>query len=84
MDDIYHIPTAKEACQTLSQAINSSQFRRKEYFDTFKNEHRYLQSEMFELCLYLIREMAKDSYLTDGRNEWCQRKAKEIVKVIGE
>lgn len=77
-------PTAKEACETLSRAINSSQFSTKEFIETFKKEHRYLQSEMFQLFLNIIRAMAKDDYPVDGRNEWCQTKAKEIVKVIGE
>ena len=77
-------PSAKEACETLSRAINSSQFNRKEFMATFRNEHRYLQSEMFQLFLNIIREMAKPEYPVDGRNEWCQSKAKEIVKVIGE
>lgn len=77
-------PSAKEACETLSRAINSSQFSRKEFIETFKKEHRSLQSEMYQLFLNIIREMAKEDYPYDGRNEWCHNKSKEIVNVIGE
>ena len=72
-------PSATDACETLFRSINSSGFSKKEFLSAFNKEHRYLQGEVFSLAKNIIKNCASNDYLTDGRNEWCQRQAKNIV-----
>ena len=72
-------PSATDACETLFRSINSSGFSKKEFLSAFNKEHRYLQGEAFSLAKNIIKNCASNDYLTDGRNEWCQRQAKNIV-----
>lgn len=68
-----------KACRDLADAINVMGFNKDKFLVEFARTHRYLQSEIFELALKLILFCSEDSYGTDGRNEWCQRVAKDIV-----
>ena len=72
-------PSATDACETLFRSINSSGFSKKEFLSAFNKEHRYLQGEAFSLAKNIIKNCASNDYLTDGRNEWCQKQAKNIV-----
>ena len=72
-------PSATDACETLFRSINSSRFSKKEFLSAFNKEHRYLQGEAFSLAKNIIKNCASNDYLTDGRNEWCQKQAKNIV-----
>lgn len=67
------------ACRELSDAINNMGFKKDRFLDEFDRTHRYLQGEIFELCLKIIQHCAEDTYGTDERNEWCKRIAKDIV-----
>jgi len=72
-------PSATDACEILFRSINSSRFSKKEFLNHFDSEHRYLQGEAFDLAKKIIKHCSADEYRTDGRNEWCQRQAKNIV-----
>lgn len=47
-------------------------------------EHRYLQSEMFKMCLAYIKELSEhyENGRYDARNEWACKTANEINKMI--
>lgn len=51
-----------------------------EYFARF--EHRYLQNELMQFCVYYIYEMAKNGEkgLYDPRNEWACKIAMELAE----
>lgn len=71
--------TESKACRDLANSINVMTFSNKDFLKQFDREHRYLQSQIFQLALDLIAHCASKDYGTDGRNEWCQVFAKEIV-----
>ena len=68
-----------KTCKDLSYALNIMGFDYKTFFEQFDQEHRTLQSEMFDLALRIVAHCANKDYRTDGRNEWCQRVAQQIV-----
>lgn len=76
---------AKQSTEMVTNMLNSSIFNKKLFCHIMATrEHRYLQSEFFELCLKWIETVASDDYPMDGRNEWCHTYAKEIQKLIEE
>ena len=72
--------TAKESYEKLSEAINNFGFNKTEFMKCYRKDHRALQASIFELAINIIEETAKDDYQYDGRNEYCHKRAKEIVE----
>lgn len=68
-----------EAYQTLSNYVNA-RGSRKEFCEAFKRDHRYLQGEVFQLALEIIKTCADENYQYDGRNEFAHTIAKDIVE----
>lgn len=69
----------QETYQALSNYVNGCGSR-KAFCDEFKRDHRYLQGEVFQLALEIIKTCANDDYQYDGRNEFAHTIAKDIVE----
>lgn len=69
----------EKAYRDISNAVNGC-LNKEKFVDEFVKDHRYLQGEVFSLCLAIIERCARDDYGYDGRNEFAHRIAKEIVE----
>jgi hypothetical protein len=74
----------------LSDFVNGASSDYKKTAQTMATEHRYLQNEMFGLCLAYMRELAHNKALGhfDQRNEWacetatlCMQKLKDCERL---
>lgn len=77
----------EELIRALSDAANCGNIAREDVFKAFDNEHRFLQSEMFEdFILPIIEGMSKayEEKRYDDRNVCACRMAHKMFKVMGE
>ena len=65
----------------FSDFVNGKINSKRRVAELMSQEHRYLQSEMFKVCLEYIKKLAenceKDWY--DGRNEYACKTSKMII-----
>lgn len=73
----------KQLAGTITDAINGS-FSKKEFCEAMSKEHRYLQYEFTELCLWWFEKLAEmyEQGNYDGRNEYACRTGKEITEFL--
>jgi len=65
----------------FSDFVNGQMRNPKDVAEKMAKDHRYLQSEMFKVCLEYITILAEnaDKGYYDGRNEWACKTAKKMV-----
>ena len=65
----------------FSNFVNGKMQSPKDVAEKMAKDHRYLQSEMFKVCLEYITILAEnaDNGYYDGRNEWACKTAKKMV-----
>ena len=70
----------------FSDFVNGEMISVKKVADGMANEHRYLQSEMFKVCLEYIKRLAESANdgRFDGRNEWACQTSRMIVDALKE
>lgn len=70
--------------RNISDYVNRSPKNFEKCAEQMANEHRYLQGEMFDLCIKFIKKLALnyDSSNYDGRNQYACEKSKEICEKI--
>lgn len=71
---------AKDLAEKMTSFVNSSSTRKKVLFEELDREHRFLQAEVFDMCIKYIQHVANDNYQHDGRNEWCHKFAKQLIE----
>ena len=70
----------------FSNFVNGKMCSKKKVVEKMSLEHRYLQSEMFMVCMAYITKLAENyarGYY-DGRNEYACKTAKTIVNHLNE
>ncbi len=70
----------------FSNFVNGKMCSKKKVVEKMSLEHRYLQSEMFMVCMAYITKLAEnyDRGYYDGRNEYACKTAKTIVNHLNE
>lgn len=70
----------------FSSFVNGKLDSRERVAEKMSHEHRYLQQEMFKVCLSYIQKLAKDyeNGVFDGRNEWACKTSSMIVEGLKE
>ena len=74
-----------ESAELLGDLVNGAiSYTGKEFTDTVKRQHRYLQSELFVLACRIMKALAEnhESESTDARNEYACQKASEVVNLL--
>ena len=68
----------------FSSFVNGKCGNKENVAELMSREHRYLQSEMFFVCLAYIRKMAEnyDNDCYDLRNEYACRTAKQMIEAL--
>ena len=68
----------------FSSFVNGKCGNKENVAELMSREHRYLQSEMFFVCLAYIRKMAErfDNGNYDLRNEYACRTAKQMISAL--
>ncbi len=64
--------------------VNCKCYNKNNVAELMSREHRYLQSEMFFVCMAYIRKMAEnyDNGNYDLRNEYACRTAKQMIEAL--
>lgn len=73
----------KQLAGTITDALNG-RFSKKEFCDNMSREHRYLQGEFTELCIWWLEKCA-EMYETnnyDGRNKYGCEVGKQITEFL--
>jgi uncharacterized membrane-anchored protein YjiN (DUF445 family) len=70
----------KELVQEITDYVNTFGDKSKEFNKSMSCEHRTLQQSFTKLCLSWIEHVAKDEYLTDGRNEQSKKIAQQLLE----
>ena len=70
----------------FSNFVNGKIHSKKETATLMCREHRYLQSEMFKVCLEYIKALANNAKqgIYDGRNEWAAKTSEAIIRLLDE
>ena len=80
---MYNSEKEKQLAGTITDAINGS-FSKKEFCEAMSKEHRYLQYEFTELCIWWFEKLAEmyeqENY--DGRNNFACKIGKEITEFL--
>ena len=73
----------KQLAETITDALNGG-FSKKEFCEAMSKEHRYLQYEFTELCIWWLEKLAEmyEQGNYDGRNECACRTGKEITEFL--
>ena len=68
----------------FSSFVNGKCGNKENVAELMSREHRYLQSEMFFVCLAFIRKLAEnyDNDCYDLRNEYACRTAKQMISAL--
>lgn len=70
----------------FSNFVNGKMQSKTKVAELMANEHRYLQNEMFKVCLAYIQKLAEnaDKSYYDGRNEWACKTSKIMIDHLKE
>ena len=70
--------------RSFSRFVNGRCINKEKVAELMAKEHRYLQSEMFFVCMAYIRKMAEnyDNGNYDLRNEYACHTAKQMISAI--
>ena len=73
----------KQLAGIITDALNGG-FSKKEFCEAMSREHRYLQGEFTELCIWWLEKLAEmyEQGNYDGRNEYACRTGKEITEFL--
>lgn len=68
----------------FSNFVNGKMHNKKKVAERMCNEHRYLQDQMFKVCLEYIKKLAENygGGRYDGRNEWAAKTSSLIVEQL--
>lgn len=68
----------------FSNFVNGKMHSKKKVAERMCNEHRYLQDQMFKVCLEYIKKLAENygDGRYDGRNEWAAKTSSLIVEQL--
>ena len=68
----------------FSNFVNGKIHSKKKVAERICNEHRYLQDQMFKVCLEYIKKLAENygDGRYDGRNEWAAKTSSLIVEQL--
>lgn len=68
----------------FSNFVNGRMNSKRKVAEKMANDHRYLQSEMFKVCLEYIKVLAEhnENGYYDGRNEWACKTSGKIVELL--
>ena len=68
----------------FSSFVNGKMHSKKKVAERMCNEHRYLQDQMFKVCLEYIKKLAENygDGRYDGRNEWAAKTSSLIVEQL--
>ena len=69
-----------QAARALEDALNSMSWNPEVFAKSVRTFHRTLQQELFRTIVAVIKEMAKDDYGVDLRNQASHDTAKAIVE----
>ena len=69
-----------QAARNLEDALNSMSWNPDVFAKSVRTFHRTLQQELFRTIVAVIKEMAKDDYGVDLRNQASHDTAKAIVE----
>ena len=69
-----------QAARNLEDALNSMSWKPEVFAKSVRTFHRTLQQELFRTIVAVIKEMAKDDYGVDLRNQASHDTAKAIVE----
>lgn len=68
-----------QAARNLEDALNTMSWKPEIFAKSVRTFHRTLQQELFRTIVAVIKEMAKDNYGVDLRNQASHDTAKAIV-----
>lgn len=73
----------KQLATTITDVING-RFSKKEFCDAMSREHRYLQGEFTELCIWWLEKCAEmyEQGNYDGRNKYACEAGKQITEFL--
>lgn len=73
----------KQLATTITDAING-RFSKKEFCEAMSREHRYLQGEFTELCVWWLEKCAEmyEQNNYDGRNKYACEVGKQITEFL--
>ena len=69
-----------QAARALEDALNSMSWNPEVFAKSVRTFHRTLQQELFRTIVAVIKEMAKDDYGVDPRNQASHDTAKAIME----
>ena len=69
-----------QAARNLEDALNTMSWKPEIFAKSVRTFHRTLQQELFRTIVVVIKEMAKDDYGVDLRNQASHDTAKAIVE----
>ncbi len=69
-----------QAARNLEDALNTMSWKPEIFAKSVRTFHRTLQQELFRTIVAVIKEMAKDDYGVDPRNQASHDTAKAIVE----
>lgn len=73
----------KQLANTITDVING-RFSKKEFCEAMSREHRYLQGEFTELCIWWLEKCAEmyEQNNYDGRNKYACQVGKQITEFL--
>ena len=73
----------KQLATTITDAMNG-RFSKKEFCDAMSREHRYLQGEFTEVCIWWLEKCAEmyEQNNYDGRNKYACEVGKQITEFL--
>lgn len=73
----------KQLAGTITDAMNG-RFSKKEFCEAMSREHRYLQGEFTELCIWWLEKCAEmyEQNNYDGRNKYACQVGKQITEFL--
>lgn len=80
---MYNNEKEKHLAETITDALNG-RFSKKEFCNAMSKEHRYLQSEFSELCIWWFEKLTEmyEQKNYDGRNEMACELGKKITEFL--
>ena len=80
---MYKAEKEKHLTETIADALNGG-FSKKEFCEAMSKEHRYLQGEFTELCVWWFEKLAEmyEQWNYDARNEHYCKLGKEVYDFL--
>lgn len=80
---MYNNEKEKQLAETITDALNG-RFSKKQFCEAMSREHRYLQSEFTELCVWWFEKLAEmyDADKWDDRNKYACGLGKQVTEFL--